>query len=135
MKTCTKCHVEKELTEFCVDKRQRMGRRPECSACTYAQRHDYNMTRGKSVKKATHLRTNYGMTLEHYEWLLDAQGGCCASCGRPNPGQRSLHVDHCHTTGKIRGLLCHHCNTAYGLLQESEELISRLLDYHRTHST
>ena len=58
------------------------------------------------------LKTKYGLTQEQYGELFAAQGGKCAICGRP-PRTAALHVDHCHATGHIRGLLCHRCN--YGL--------------------
>ena len=59
------------------------------------------------------------MTLEDYERMFDAQGGVCAICGKPRPEERTLHVDHDHETGEIRGLLCFSCNNALGRLPRS----------------
>ena len=61
----------------------------------------------------------YGLTLAGFHALDDAQGGRCAICGGPpsGPGNR-LHVDHCHATGTVRGLLCGNCNTAVGLMAD-----------------
>ncbi|WP_442942261.1 endonuclease VII domain-containing protein [Nonomuraea sp. NBC_00507] len=59
--------------------------------------------------------------------MLEAQGGACAACRRVT--DQNLHVDHCHTTGKVRGLLCVGCNTALGLLAEDSERIRGLLGY------
>lgn len=82
------------------------------------------------------LRRKYGITPEHYADLLEAQGGKCAGC-LSEPTNKRFAVDHDHsccpgqkTCGQcIRGLLCGNCNTALGLLRESEETIARLLDY------
>lgn len=60
--------------------------------------------------KNAYLKRTYNITLDEYDVLLDAQGGVCAICKRP-PRTRSLHVDHDHKTGLIRGLLCMPCNT------------------------
>lgn len=65
-----------------------------------------------------HLRTKYGITPQQYDLMLSQQKGGCAACGGP-PGKRALHVDHCHETGLVRGLLCVGCNTALGALKES----------------
>ena len=64
------------------------------------------------------------------------QEGKCPCCGefRSNTGINGLVVDHCHTTGKIRQLLCSSCNTALGLLKEKEDTILNLLDYVRKHN-
>lgn len=59
----------------------------------------------------------YGITTEDYQSLLTAQKGVCAICKKP-PGKYRLSVDHCHTKGNVRGLLCTQCNTALGLLRD-----------------
>lgn len=56
-----------------------------------------------------YLRATYGITLAEYNVILAYQNGVCAVCGRP-PKKQSLHVDHNHKTGKVRGLLCWTCN-------------------------
>jgi len=65
------------------------------------------------------LRVNYGISVEQYEAMLKQQSGCCAICKKA-PGENArgrLHVDHCHKTGKIRGLLCVKCNMALGWVE------------------
>ena len=78
------------------------------------------------------LNREYGITLEQYFLILNAQDGKCAICSteRCSSGRR-LAVDHCHSTKKIRGLLCKKCNTALGLLQDNEELITKAAKYLR----
>lgn len=63
------------------------------------------------------LKFQYGLTLEQYEDMLFRQGGRCASCRHTNKGRR-LCVDHNHTTGSIRALLCDDCNVALGWLHD-----------------
>ncbi|MBM3661163.1 MAG: hypothetical protein FJW95_16895 [Actinobacteria bacterium] len=61
--------------------------------------------------------------------MLEAQGGGCAICGRPEPEGGSLHVDHDHETGAVRGLLCFRCNGALGNLDENVERLADAIAY------
>ena len=76
------------------------------------------------------LMRKYGITATEYGAILNRQGGCCAICKRSPTSQR-LHVDHCHTTDKVRGLLCSNCNTSIGLLGDDLDLIQTALEYVR----
>ena len=76
-----------------------------CAPCSRA----YNARKGR----ASGLKTKYNITIEQYDEMLDAQGGGCAICG-VKPTNKRLAVDHCHTTGKVRGILCTGCNTGLG---------------------
>ncbi|WP_344447709.1 endonuclease domain-containing protein [Kitasatospora nipponensis] len=60
--------------------------------------------------------------------MLADQGSCCAVCGLL-AGDRALQVDHCHTTGRVRGLLCRKCNSGIGMLGDSPEGVQRALSY------
>jgi hypothetical protein len=61
--------------------------------------------------------------------MLAAQGNACKICGSPNSGERSLAVDHCHRTQRIRGLLCSACNTGLGSFRDSPELLKSAIKY------
>jgi hypothetical protein len=74
-----------------------------------------------------HLRRKFGLTIAEYEEMLSSQGGGCAICGDEVDG--SMHVDHDHVTGKVRGLLCVRCNNALGQFQEDPALLMRALAY------
>lgn len=76
------------------------------------------------------LAKQYGLTLSDYDTLADQQGRVCASCGG-DPNGLGLVVDHDHSTGQVRGLLCSKCNSALGLLDDNEEKVAALLQYIR----
>lgn len=84
-------------------------------------------------KKSRHkmLKSKYQITPEQYDLLLARQDGLCAICRKPqHPENHSLCVDHDHTTGQVRELLCHNCNQALGLMQENYQEFSRYLMRH-----
>lgn len=70
----------------------------------------------------------YGLTPEAFEALVEEQNGLCKTCDKELIG-RELHIDHCHTTGAVRGLLCRGCNTALGHVKDSVETLERLIVY------
>jgi len=84
--------------------------------------------------------SKYGLTQAEFEALLEKQGGKCAICNTTNPvgegnttAKRSFSfaVDHCHETGKVRGLLCNPCNRGIGFLKDSPELLETAAKYLR----
>jgi hypothetical protein len=90
----------------------------------------------KERRARIRLLCRYGLTGEQYDALLAAQSGGCAICSttagtKSNP---TLHVDHDHRTGKVRGLLCQNCNTAIGAFQDDPALLRRASAYLETHS-
>lgn len=90
-------------------------------------------------EKARSLRADFGLSLEDYNAMLEAQGGVCAICKQPETHKRNgklkaLAVDHHHGTGKIRGLLCSDCNTGIGKLKDSVNILSNAIDYLHKHS-
>lgn len=81
-----------------------------------------------------YLMRCYGLTLRDYEEMFEKQAGLCAICDRKGFTMAKHHkltlvVDHCHATGNVRGLLCHNCNRALGLLQDSTESLKRAIGY------
>lgn len=82
------------------------------------------------------LRRKYGMTLQSFDEMVNAQNGACAICMNPfKPNDnKSTHVDHCHRTGKVRGILCSGCNTGIGQFKENAEALRRAADYVLEHS-
>jgi hypothetical protein len=78
----------------------------------------------------------YGITREQFDALVVLQGTACGSCGDDATGsEHTLHVDHCHNTQEIRGLLCSGCNTAAGWLDDDPVKAEKLADYLRSKGT
>jgi hypothetical protein len=77
-----------------------------------------------------YFRAKYGITHDDFDALAAEQEGRCAICGGTpvGPGKR-LHVDHCHATGVVRGLLCGNCNTAIGLMADDSERLLAAVAY------
>jgi hypothetical protein len=158
MKRCKRCGIVKPLGEFYANPGARDGRRPECKQCTAASRkawyrenrhkviarvqqwrednreryltyqREYKQSRPEQEREG-YLRRTFGITLADYEALLDSQSGLCAICGRSPKAKAPLHVDHNHSTGEIRGLLCVRCNNALGLFDECPERFYLAADY------
>lgn len=84
------------------------------------------------------LRQNYGITLDEYAALFEKQKGLCKICAQPESDTyrgkvKRLAVDHCHETGKIRGLLCQHCNTILGKANDDPDRLEAAAAYLRDH--
>lgn len=82
-----------------------------------------------------HLMRKYGVTREQYEQMLIDQGGVCALCSTGEAGGRGnrFHVDHCHTTGKVRQLLCNACNHMLGCARDKPEVLLAAAEYLTRH--
>ncbi len=140
MKTCTVCKELLPLTEYHKSKASKDGYGYRCRSCDKKAREEYrdrNKERFAEVSRRKQLKHRYGITLEEYENMLNKQGGCCAICGSEENNTRgkrrgwNFAVDHCHTTGAVRGLLCNNCNRGLGLLGDTQEGLNRALNYLR----
>lgn len=85
----------------------------------------------KIKSRTIRLKHLYGMTLDQYENLLAEQEGKCRICRNACPEGKYLSVDHCHKTGKIRGLLCSRCNVALGCFKDSTDNLEAAILYLR----
>lgn len=121
-KKCTGCGVFKPLSEYHKNKNHKDGHQYRCKQCNSAKHGGYS--------KQAQLKHRYGISLIEYSALLEFQGGGCAICGvADSQDGRSLHVDHDHETGTVRGILCAHCNKALGLLRDSTEFCLKAAEY------
>jgi hypothetical protein len=83
------------------------------------------------------LKNRYDITLLQYRRIYESQKGACAICDRPVTfeGNKTMEsdpaLDHCHTTGKVRGILCYHCNTALGHVFDDQRILARMGEYLR----
>lgn len=91
----------------------------------------YNKERWLKVKETKpHLKVIYNITLEEYNEMFIKQEQCCLGCKQHRSLlKRDLCVDHCHTTGKVRGLLCDNCNKTLGLIKDNKDTLLNLINY------
>lgn len=115
-KVCSMCKIARPIGMYTPNAISSTGLHSHCNSCR---------AHGKRA-------ANYGITVDHYEQLLADQKGCCAICGS-GPGAKGLAVDHCHSTGRIRALLCGPCNSAIGLLREDPKIFAAAVTYLQTY--
>jgi hypothetical protein len=143
-KLCPTCKEVKSAEDFGYRRKGRNFLNSHCRSCSrgYSARWAKNnpeMARAKALRSS--LYVNHSLRQKEYDEILRAQGGCCGICRfdpslAPKPGaNQRLHVDHCHKTGEIRGLLCNACNTALGYLRDSPALARRCAEYLETART
>ena len=95
-----------------------------------AYKHGRSQT--KEYDLESHMKRSYGMGFKEYEEMLFAQDSKCAICKAEPPKNQHktrLNIDHCHTTGKVRGLLCDCCNRALGLMRDNTKLLEKAIQY------
>jgi len=133
LKYCPKCKTEKPLELFNKHAKERDGLQRLCRDCQKESSRKYLSTeKGATTTRQAHLRRKYGIDLQTYEELLLSQGNKCKICRvDSNPDSRAGYfvIDHNHTTGDIRGLLCTKCNALLGLAQDSEDILERAKQY------
>ena len=78
-----------------------------------------------------YYRRTFGMSADDVDAMLLAQGGGCAICGKRPEREASLHVDHCHDTGRVRGIICLNCNQGLGQFGDDPDLLERAAAYLR----
>ena len=137
---CQPCRFKNERTTTC----SRCGNARDGSHAAYCREcykaYSREWTRKNPEKAAlkdrrARLKKAYGLTEEDWRQMLADQGHACAICGTGDPGGRGFtetfgfHVDHCHTTGVVRGLLCHRCNLAIGHAEDDPQRLRRMADY------
>lgn len=99
---------------------------------TYSDRRKAERVDHPERWRTNSLRNRYGLTAKQFDDMVQAQGGRCAIC-RAEPDGR-LHVDHCHDTKVVRGLLCGFCNRMLGMAKDSPEVLRRAADYLAQHN-
>lgn len=103
------------------------GRRVDAKHCSRAcQAAAWHRANPESVSRSYYLKT-YKLTDEDVQQMLDAQGGCCAICGTQEP--RQWHLDHCHTSGRVRGVLCRACNHGLGNFRDTVKHLQAAISY------
>ena len=139
MRICVKCNIEQPIENYYkqTGARTKKGyRRPTCKSCvgeSTTQWSKDNPEKMKEIRRKAKLKKKYGISLKQYDEMVIKHGNKCAVCNKTHE-RRPLNVDHCHATGKVRGLLCDKCNMALGLLNDSTETIKNLERYLNAYS-
>lgn len=126
-KTCTRCERERPIEDYYALAAGRCGRQSWCKDClkenSRLNRHTWP-SQSPAATRRRHLKRRYGLTEAALAALAEAQEGRCAICS-------SLWevVDHDHVSGAVRGLLCHPCNAAIGLLKDDGGRMRAAADY------
>jgi|SRR5690349_5910748 len=147
-RACAKCRKTKPAEEFYSEHWKRVV--DQCASCrgkATGRAVNRRAALGAEGIRDMNLRAKYGISAEEYDGLREKQSYRCAICemhedeiivvrsgrprldGKPQAEPFKLVVDHCHQTKVIRGLLCHHCNSAIGHLRESPAIIRAALAY------
>lgn len=146
-KICSVCNELKPLEDFYKEARVKDGRMRRCKLCHCAATAKYRTQNPEVYRKASlkhwhNLKDSkkhgkwlkrYGLTKEEYETLFDKQKGLCFICKKECSSGQNLSVDHCHKTGKVRGLLCKKCNTALGMLEDNIEYFQTAILYLKSY--
>lgn len=123
-KRCCTCREEKPISAYRLDRRMKDGWQPTCKDC----------------HKERAIKEKYGLSISAYREMLDKQKNRCAICGAHfvavAEGRRTIraHIDHDHSTGKVRGLLCRNCNWMLGQARDDQSILQRAIAYLSQHS-
>ena len=120
-KSCSRCKIVQPIDNFTLDPTTSDGHKANCKTCAIPGQRDYD------------LRRNYGITHAEYDVMYGQQGGLCAICGEPAAPLHGKHapIDHNHTTGQVREILCGSCNTGIGYFMEDPEVLESAARYLR----
>lgn len=141
MKRCVSCKKDLSESEFSLDSRSKDLLKPDCKSCRSAYMKN---RRAKNPDKLrvqsrtwaknnpdkvldSHYRAKYDISLDQFNQMCQDQEHKCFLCDKIPKGK--LVVDHDHSTGKIRGLLCRSCNGALGVLGDSLSKINKVVQY------
>jgi hypothetical protein len=130
MKTCNTCLKLKPLNEFYKNKAKIDGLTLYCKPCAREKEKLYHKKnpKVKQIRKMKHILTEDGnsISLSVYEAMIESQNKKCGICEKV---MDKPYVDHNHTTGLVRMLLCHHCNTLLGMAREDKNILENAIKY------
>ncbi len=134
LKTCTKCLETKHIDLFSNYKHSKDNKKSRCKACQKLYNDEWyatNIEKKAETSRWWNIENKYGLSKEEYLAILKAQNNCCKICHLSS--EKNLHnylyVDHCHTSLKVRGLLCKSCNSLLGMANDSIEILTNAINY------
>lgn len=141
MKKCSLCNETKDISCFGIVRKplkngiKKEYTNPYCKPCRVKYNSEnfkkFGKQRCKTQQKDYKLRSKYNITLDDFNKQLELQNNKCAICESEFKKEFHIHVDHCHTTNIIRGLLCTYCNTALGSFQDNIKILNNAIIYLR----
>lgn len=133
LKFCKICKIEKSVDLFYKDKRRKNGLAYECKDCKkmeVAKSRIKNPERWKAKRHRNMIKEKFGLHKNDYDMMYKKQNEKCAICEiHQNNLDKKLFVDHCHSSDKIRGLLCQKCNFMIGLANDSQKILYKAIEY------
>ena len=116
----------KQFCDPCLLKRQN-----EQQSKVDARYYQKNREKAIMTSQETNMKKKYGIGWKEYERMLDEQNGVCKICSKPETSKniKRLSIDHNHTTGKVRGLLCRKCNSAIGYFNDNITYLQKAIEY------
>lgn len=137
-KRCPKCELVLSVDNFYKSKTKhtKKGWRytSECKSCSSAYSKKYREKDKQAFYEKAYARQvkyRYGITIEERDRIVEMQNGLCAICDIDISDKP--YIDHCHDTGKVRGMLCMNCNAGLGSFKDSPEIFKKALNYLLTH--
>jgi len=142
-KSCITCNEIKDFSFYHKNPSMKKGISNECKKCSHKRlqearaKTDYK-ERFKVYNRRSCLKSRYGIDDKDFDKMVKNQNNRCLICNEEPKKEKAfqtwnLHVDHCHKTGKVRGLLCHLCNRGIGLFRERHDLLLKAFEYVKSH--
>lgn len=143
MKICSKCKKTKSYEDFSLSGKSKDGYCYFCKECAKDVSKEWvltNPSRRAKNQKEYHERKKeilsekrrfriYGLTPKDFTEIISKQKGKCALCEIPFKSKKFTHIDHCHATGKVRGILCMKCNVLIGYMEKNNHLLEKIRIY------
>ena len=138
MKVCKKCGELKPLSEYSFKrpKNRKPGLQPRCKTCAAQDTKEWNI-KNEHRRRELYLQRTYGISENEYNAMLLNQNNSCLLCRTEFSdtwGANAPVVDHCHNTGKVRGILCNECNRGLGYFHDNIKALENAVDYLRSNN-
>lgn len=136
IKVCSLCNEEKSISDFYQFYDKWSGNKYNSSRCKPChQKHKRDNPNTPKNRKSEKLKLRYGITYDEWELMRERENFSCMICGITEEEiGRKLDVDHCHITGKVRGVLCNQCNTTLGHAKDNIAILESAIEYLKNNS-
>lgn len=132
---CKACDTNKVKTAFHKDSSSKRGHAYYCKSCATSKSRKWHKehiddAEYKEARRNSNFKTKYNLTLEQRQEKLQTQNNACAICQTPlNSHGTYTHTDHCHKTGRVRGILCTNCNRGLGHFKDNMNFLENAIKY------